>query len=155
MDYVIAFGVSAVFGLAVSEQSGHNVERSLGGTVTLTLPAEAWQYGLWLALCLAGGALGAWIASFGGRAEITMRSDGIQWLLGKRTLHFFPYAAMQRCELARTNAGSARLRIVLRPAQHDGENRILDIAIPKRVDLERVRALLHGSGIEVDAIKAD
>src|SRR5690349_21009925 len=93
-DWVVAFGIGAIIGLALSEQAGPTARSALANGIELTIPGTAWQYGLWALLTLAFGGFGLWILSYGGRGEITMRADGVQRIVGKATYRFHPYARM-------------------------------------------------------------
>jgi hypothetical protein len=147
-DWIISFGIAAIFGLGVAEQSGPTMSVALGNQSELSLPAHAWQYGLGLLVLIAGGSLGLWIASSAGRAEVTMRADGIGWLLGRGFWSFYPYHQIERCELQRVTEGDFwRLTVTMRPQNPGGPAPVNLVTIPKRVDLTRVREILQTAGV--------
>jgi len=150
-DVAIAFGVSLVIGLALAEQSGPTARLAVGSGTELTIPAQPWQYGIWLVATVAGGWLGVWIMSFGGRAEVTLRDDGIQWLLGRATYRQFPYARIARCELHEPEGGPAILRIAMAPAEPGADAEIVDFPLPARIRPAQVRDVLRGAGVQVVA----
>ncbi len=147
MDIAIGFGVSAILGLAAAEQSGPTTRVMLGGGYDLTLPAQAWQYGLGLLVCIAFGSFGVWIMSFGGRAEVTMAADGVQWLI-RGAYRFYPYARMRECVLERTDGNTrTRLRMTMRPEKPGDSESFGSVVIAKHVELARVRAILQSAGV--------
>ncbi len=148
-DFAIAFGTSTILGLGAAAESGGKVGIHMG-SFELSVPAHAWQYALWAAVALVGGCAGVWIMSFGGRAEVSLAPDGVQWLLGRATRRFYPYARMQRCEMVRGGADGWLLRIVMQPDSAQGTETVKDIAIARRIDHERVRAVLHTAGVAID-----
>lgn len=154
MDFAIAFGLSAVMGLAFAEQSGPTTQVKLGGGYDLSLPAQAWQYGLWLAVFLAFGSFGAWVMSFGGRAEVTMREDGIQWLI-RGAYRFYPYARMQACLLERADGDPRwQLRMTMRPERAGDPETIDTVRIAKHIDVNRVRLALQSAGVATSGWQA-
>jgi hypothetical protein len=145
---IFSFGIAAVVGLGMVAQSGPTKSIAVGNGFELSLPSQAWQYGLWLLIVIGAGWFGSWIVSFGGRAEVTMRDDGIQWLLGKATRRFYAYAQMERCELERADDGNYwRVRISMRPASPGALSYVAETAIPKHIDVNRVRGILQSSGV--------
>jgi len=154
-DWIISFGVAAIFGLGAAEKSGPIVSVAFGNQFELSLPAQAWQYGLWLLIAMVAGSFGLWIVSFGGRAEVTIRDDGIGWLLGRATWRYYPYAQMQRCEFERVDEGNFwRLRVEMHPKQPGDLASTALIAIPKHVDRNRVREILQSAGIVATGLSA-
>ncbi len=148
IDRLIAFGFSAVLGLAGAEESGHTVRVPLGGGIDVSMPAQPWQYGLWLLIFLAGGALCEWIMALGGRAEVSLRDDGVLWLLGRATRRFYPYALMQRCELLRTRPdGVLVMRLTMQPERSGDPVRVREVAIPRRIDAGRIAGILRAAGV--------
>ena len=147
-DWIISYGIAAIFGLGVAEQSGPTMSVALGNQSELSLPAHAWQYGLGLLVLVVVGSFGLWIVSFGGRAEVTMRTDGIAWLLGKAYWNFYPYNQMERCELQRMAEGDFwRMIVTMRPPQAGVPAPVNLVTIPKHVNLTRVREILQTAGI--------
>jgi hypothetical protein len=148
LDWIIGFAVAAVIGLGIVEKSGPTMPLTLGSGYELSMPAQAWQYGLWLLVTIAFGTFGAWIMSFGGRAEVTVREDGIGWLLGRALSEFHSYANMQRCELERADGDDYwRLRVTMKPGRPDESAKVIVLTMPRRVDRARVREILQSAGV--------
>ena len=147
-DWIIGFAVAGVIGLGIAEKSGPTMPVTLGSGYELAMPAQAWQYGLWLFVTIAFGAFGAWIMSYGGRAEVTLRDDGIGWLLGRAMAEFHPYANMQRCELERADGNDYwRLRLSMKPDRPGETRKVIVLTMPERVDRARVREILQSAGV--------
>jgi hypothetical protein len=151
-DFVVSFGVSAIVGLGIATQSGALVEMPLGSGSTLSVPAHAWQYGLWLFVCVVGGCGGWWIVSLAGRAEVNLRDDGIleqrRW-----SARFYPYPHIDRCEIVPANNGAyALLRIHTKRA--NGSATVRELGISKRVDPDRARDILRSAGVTVTGADA-
>jgi hypothetical protein len=145
---IFCFGIAAVVGLGIVAQSGPTKLIAVGNGSELSVPSQAWQYGLWLLIVIGVGWFGSWIVSYGGRAEVTMRDDGIQWLLGKATRRFYAYAQMERCELERADDGNYwRLRMSMRPVRPGDPAYVGATAIPKHIDVDRVRGILRMFGV--------
>lgn len=156
VDHLIAFGISAVIGLGIAEQSGPRKSVPIGGGFDFDLPSQAWQYGLWLLIFLVAGWLGSWSLSFGGRAQVTICEDGIQWIAGRVYNRFDPYARMQYCELARWDLGDGLvLRMTMQPARPGDPPAIHEVVIPRHIDADRVRGILHSAGVAIPGWNAD
>jgi len=147
LNWIFCFAVSAVAGLGIMEQSGPTIRTAIGGGIELPLPSQAWQYGLWLFIFIVFGSFGSWIVSFGGRAEVTMRADAIQWQLGRVTPRYYAYAQIERCELERADNDTYRLRVTMKPVPPNDSGFVGLIGIPKHVDVNRVRELLKSAGV--------
>jgi len=148
-DWIIGYGAAAVIGLALVAENGPTRSLVLSSRDSLTIPAQAWQYGLWLLITLAAGSLGVWIVSSGGRAEITVRDDGIGQLLGRAGGYFFAYAHMQQCRIERAAEGDYwQMHIVMKPQRpQDWVN--VTLTAPKKIDPRRIREILTSSGVPV------
>jgi hypothetical protein len=147
--WIFCFAVSAVVGLGIMEQSGPTIRTAVGGGIELPLPSQAWQYGLWLFVFVGGGWFGSWIVLYGGRAEVTMRTDGVVWLLGRAGARFYEYSKVQRCEFERGDEGSFWwLRVTMKPERPGDPAFVGAIGIPKHIDVNRVRDILKSSGVE-------
>ena len=155
VDRLIAFGISAVIGLGIAEQSGPTRSLQVGGGFNFDLPSHAWQYGLWLLVFIVLGCIGSWIMSCGGRAQVTMREDGIEWLLGSAYARFDAYADMQHCELARWDRGDGLvLRMTMQPARPGDPPAINEVVIARHIDADRVRGILHSAGVAIQGSNA-
>jgi len=155
-DHLIAYGISAVMGLGIAGQSGSTKSVPIAGGFDFDLPAQAWQYGVWLLVFLVVGWFGSWIMSYGGRAEVTIREDGIQWISGRVYNRFDPYAGMQHCELARWDRGHGLvLRMTMQPARPGDPSAIHEVLIPRHIDANRVREILHAAGVAIQGWNAD
>jgi hypothetical protein len=147
-DWIIGFAVAAVVGLGIAEESGPTMSVALGNQSELTLPAQAWQYGLWLFITISFGWFGWWIMSFGGRGEVTMREDGIWWLIGKANWYFYAYSKMERCELEPMDKGSFwRLHATMKPERSGDPAPLMVVTVPKYVDIKKVRDILQSAGV--------
>ncbi len=148
-DFAIAFGTSAILGLGVAANYGGTFRIPMGPS-EFSVPAHAWQYALWGAIAVMGGCVGAWIMSFGGHVEVTLRPNGVEWRMGRATRRFYPYERMQRCEVLRSGADGWLLRIVMQPDAPQGTVVVRDIAIASGMDPERVRTAIRAAGATVD-----
>lgn len=147
-DWILGFTIAAVMGLGIAEESGPTMSVALGNQSELTLPGQAWQYGLWLLITIGFGWFGGWIMSYGGRGEVTMRDDGIWWLIGKATWHFYAYAKMERCELEPMDGSSFwRLHATMKPERPDDPAPAMVVTVPKYVDIKKVRDILQSAGV--------
>jgi hypothetical protein len=147
LNWIFCFAVSTVAGLGIMEQSGPTIRTAIGGGIELPLPSQPWQYGLWLIIVIVFGLFGSWIISFGGRAEVTMRADAIQWQLGRVTPRYYAYSQIERCELERAGNDTYRLRVTMKPDRLNDSAFVGEIGIPKHVDVSRVRELLKSAGV--------
>jgi hypothetical protein len=148
MDWIIGFGLAAVIGLGMVEKSGPTMLVPLGEGSELSLPSQPWQYGVWLLIAIAVGSFGTWIMSLGGHAEVTVREDGINWLLGRALWHFYPYARMERCDLERADGGDYwRLRLTMKPEPPGDSAPVIVLTMPNRIDVRRLRDILQSAGV--------
>ena len=153
VDALVCFGVSAIVGLGIVAQSGSMMDVQLGSGTSLSVPAHAWQYGLWLLLCFLGGCGGWWIVSLAGRAEVNLRDDGI--LVQRRwSASFYAYPQIDGCEIVQAGNGAySLLRIRTKPA--NGPAMVRELGISKRVDPKRMRDILAAAGVAMHGWNAD
>ncbi len=154
VDFLVCFGVSAMAGLGIAAQSGSMKDVQLGGGTSLSVPAHAWQYGLWLLICVVFGCGGWWIVSLAGRAEVNLREDGIleqrRW-----SARFYSYAQMDRCAIVPAGDGKYLLLLIhSKPKSSDGPATIRALGISKRVDPDRVREILRSVRVAVTGMDA-
>jgi hypothetical protein len=148
LDWIIGFAVAAVVGLGIVVKSGPTMPVMLGSGYQLSMPAQTWQYGLLLLITIGFGAFGAWIMSFGGRAEVTLREDGIGRQLGRALSEFHRYANMQGCKLERVDGRDYwRLRVSMKPDRPGETGNVVVLTMPRRVDRARVREILQSAGV--------
>jgi hypothetical protein len=148
-DILTACGFGALAGLVVAMLSGPTRELALSAQTSVSVPAHGWQYALGLGVAVVGGWLFHWGTAY--RPEVSMRTDGIQCIVGKATFQFYPDAQMQSCELARVEGASyLLLRITMKPERPgDAAPPARELAIPERIDTKRVREILRTAGVSV------
>jgi hypothetical protein len=148
-DWLLGYGLAAIFGLAAAEEAGPTRMLAFGSGTSLTIPAQTWQYGLWLLVTVVVGAFGVWIMSYGGRAEITVREDGIWQQLGRAGGYFFAFAHMEQCRIEQAADGDYwRLDIVMKPQRPQDWSK-LTLTAPKKIDAKRIREILASAGVPV------
>lgn len=149
VDFLISFGVSTIAGLGFAVSSGSMMDIPLGSGSSLSVPAHAWQYGLWLLVCVVGGCGGWWIVSLGGRAEVNLGDGGIIEIR-HRIRRFYSYAELDRCEIVQKDKGAyLLLRLHLRPQLPAGVVTVRELGISKRIDPARVCDVLRAHGVTI------
>ncbi len=102
-----------------------------------------------LVLLIGGGALFSIIFPYLFREEVRLSKEGITRTAGRMLPHFTAYWRIERCELLASGQYTL-MRLKLRgPHDPSGPIPVRETALPKHIDLSRVREIIEAAGVPV------